>query len=903
MSAIDWLLPFDAPTLTLPVAGGKGTNLVRLARAGFPVPPGFVVTTDAYHAFVEANYLQERILALVNAIRPDDPAALDGAAAQIHEWFRKSDMPDDLVTALLLAYANLRGRPVAVRSSATAEDLPDLSFAGQQDTYLNVVGPESLRNAVRDCWASLWTARAIGYRARNAIPQDAVALAVVVQTMIQSEASGVLFTANPLSGLRSETVIDATLGLGEALVSGQVDPDHYVVDTATRTIREKRLGAKALAIRGVEAGGTIVSQENASTVQALPDEQIQALTELGARVQAEYDAPQDIEWAWAGGQLYLLQARPITSLFPVPEGFGPDDLHVLISFGAVQGMLEPMTPLGRDTIRAMAAAVAGLFGMERTYATQDALRVAGERLWLDATAIVRNAFGRRLIAGVLTMVEPSVVQAITSVWDDPRLQAEGDMRLSTRLRLLRFALPLFGHAVRNLINPDGRRAWFDALLDRDLAELREQAAGTPASLDTAIALLDRTTQGLPQIVRPLLSVVVAGQAAINLLRMLGSGLPAPQAALWIEITRGLPHNVTTQMDLRLWDAARAIRADAAATQRFAQDTPDALATAYQAGALPPVAQQAVADFLAQYGARGVGEIDFGRPRWNEDPRHVLQVIQSYLQIEDEQRAPDAVFARGAQVADAAAEQLVAALRRTRGGWFKARQARFLISRYRALGGLRESPKFYAVRAIGVLRAALLEAGRAQAAAGVLTEPDDLFYLSPDELRQLAGASPAPTTPETSGPPEWRALVMGRRVAADREARRRQIPRVLLSDGRAFYEGMAAPAGSAGDALTGSPVSPGVVEGAVHVVLDPHAERLAPGEILVCPGTDPAWTPLFLAAGGLVMEVGGMMTHGSVVAREYGIPAVVGVHQATTRLRNGQRVRVDGTAGTVEVLSS
>ncbi|MGD8794673.1 MAG: PEP-utilizing enzyme, partial [Anaerolineae bacterium] len=331
--------------------------------------------------------------------------------------------------------------------------------------------------------------------------------------------------------------------------------------------------------------------------------------------------------------------------------------------------------------------------------------------------------------------------------------------------------------------------------------------------------------------------------------------------------------------------------DEAAATHFAATPAEGLAAEYRGGSLPAAAQAALADFLDRYGMRGVGEIDLGRPRWREAPAPVMRTVKSYLAIDDPALAPDVVFRRGEAEAQEAVERLVAGLRGTHRGRLKARLARWAARRVRALGGLRESPKFWAVRVMGAVRAGLLESGQALVEAGQLSHADDLFFLALGELEALASGEAQ----------DWAALVTARREAYGREMGRRQVPRLLLSDGQAFYEGVAAPVDAVEGELTGSPVSPGVVEGVVQVVLDPHQAQLAQGEILVCPGTDPAWTPLFLVAGGLVTEVGGLMTHGSVVAREYGIPAVVGVSQATHRLQTGQRVRVDGTAGRITIL--
>ncbi len=357
----------------------------------------------------------------------------------------------------------------------------------------------------------------------------------------------------------------------------------------------------------------------------------------------------------------------------------------------------------------------------------------------------------------------------------------------------------------------------------------------------------------------------------------------------LEITRGLPQNVTTEMDLALWETACAIKADPESLDVFTASDAPALTRNYLDAALPDAAQTAVTSFLERYGMRGVGEIDFGQPRWREDPTPVMQTLQSYLQI-DAHSAPDVLFARGQQAAHAAIEKLAQEARSRLFGRLRERIVRGAARRVRVLMGVRESPKFFAVRVMGIARKALLEVGREFAEAGVIECAEDLSFLTLSELEVLSRNEAR----------NWKTLVIERRAIYEREARRRQVPRLLASDGRAFYEGVGASTDT-GDVITGSPVSPGVVEGLVHVVLNPHDTRLTPGEILVCPGTDPAWTPLFLSAGGLVTEVGGMMTHGSVVAREYGIPAVVGVHQATTRLKDGQRIRVDGTTGRIEIL--
>ena len=905
-----YTLPLDAAA-SLALAGGKARNLSRLLRAGLPVPPGFVLTTRAYDAFVRANDLGPVIRDLLRDLSPTDPASLDAASQAIRAAFAACPLHAGIWDALAEAYAAMGRPPVAVRSSATAEDLPELSFAGQQDTILNVVGEEALQRAVVACWSSLWTARAIGYRARSGIDHAAVSLAVVVQEMVQSEVSGVLFTAHPLTGKRAETVIDAAFGLGEALVSGQVEPDRYVVGAGGQIARVT-LGAKALAIHAQPGGGTVTVHAAAGARQALPDASIRALAQLGRRVDDLFGVPQDVEWAAVGDRLLLLQARPITTLYPLPRGMPAAPLRALLSFGAVQGMLDPMTPLGRDAISTVLIGAGAVFGARLTLETQTLIWEAGERLWIDLSGMVGSAVGRRLTRAALPTVAPRASQALESLIGAGRFPSPGPLRARTALRVLRVLVPMLVRALRTLCRPDVERERLSRQVEAMLACFRAQFAQASEMPARLVLIQDAIRRAFHFVIPQFVPRFGMGMATYNLLALLIRSLPAGTADVRVMV-RAVPHNVTTEMDLALWETARTIRADPEALAHLRSHDAADLADAYAQGRLPGTAQRAIDRFLARYGMRGLAEIDIGRPRWREEPQPLLQALRGYLEIADPGAAPDAVYARGRQAAAGEVDRLLAALRRTRFGWLKARVARLAATRMRALIGLREAPKFAVVRLLALVREALLSDGAQLVADGVLARPDDVFYLHMRELQVLAAGAGG----------DWAALVRERRQHGEREQDRRQVPRLLLSDGQAFYaggpsiregapsireggpsirEGGASAHEDCASALYGDPVSPGVVEGPVRVVRDPRTARLAPGEILVCPGTDPSWTPLFLAAGGLVMEVGGLMTHGAVVAREYGLPAVVGVHDATHRLRTGQRVRVDGSSGAVVLLS-
>jgi pyruvate,water dikinase len=879
-----------AKTIGLTRGGGKAVNLVRLAGRGFPVPPGFVCTTDAYRAVVTANSLDGVIEAALHGLRGTDPSALDGASALIRAAFEAAEMPAAIATAVREALATLGEGPVAVRSSATAEDLADASFAGQQDTYLNVLGADAVLDAVTRCWGSLWTARAIGYRMQAGIAHDNVALAVVVQRQIASQASGVAFTADPLSGARNRVVIDATLGLGEALVSGQVVPDHVVCSRSGHVLERVR-GEKAVVTVPLDGGG-IETRERSGDEWSLDDEQFAGVARLAVEVEQEYGAPQDIEWAVSDGRLWLLQARAITSLYELPQDIDtPDELGLWGSFGAFQGVLDPITPIGQDAILLMIRGIQRMVGgtppARATLADSAILRVAGERLWVRLDLAYRTGVGHRLLPKLLSLADPASASIIESL-DEPRWAARGAISAGAVRGLSRPLRRIVPAIVRSFRDPESVRQRLDveceALLTAAGERLRRASAvqGADERLQARIAAIHASLEdAFPVLLVRFGPIMPVGAVGMNVLRLVGG----PRA---LETMRSLDGNVTTEMDLALWRAAEAIRAEADARQAVVGVPADEVAAAYLVGALPGVAQRAIAEFLDEYGMRGVGEIDLGRTRWRDDPSGAIVSLQAYVGLPDDAKGPAVEYAEGKQIAQAATERLVTELAASgMAGRVKAAAVSRLIRTIRGAFGGRETPKFTIVREFALIRKALVESAHDLVDAGRLDDPYDVMYCHFGDL-QHAWSLP-------NG--ELKRRVRANKEAYAREARRRQVPRLLLGDGRAFYEGMPDEDGD----LMGSPVSPGVIEGRVRVVLSPATAHLQQGEILVCPATDPAWTPLFLTAGGLVTEVGGLMTHGAVVAREYGLPAVVGVHAATERLVTGQLIRLDGSAGHITVL--
>ena len=893
-----YTLPLDSPAADLATVGGKGASLSRLARAGLPVPPGFHITTTAYQRFVAANDLQAQLLAIAATAHADDPASLDAASAAIGALFAAAPIPDEVADAVRAAYAALATAggeaptllSVAVRSSATSEDLPEASFAGQAETYLNVQGADNVLEAVRRCWASLWTARALGYRAHHEIAPGSVTLAVVVQTLVAADAAGILFTANPVTGHRGQAVIDAAWGLGEAVVGGLVTPDNWVVDKVSgqvvaRDIRDKSVMTVRTAT-GTEEVPVPIEQCGQSV---LSEAQAVALARLGARIESLYGMPQDIEWALADGQVYILQSRPITSLFPQPSPLPLDGaFRVYLNLNYLQGLVEPVTPAGmssfRDTAREIQHASHAQLVSETGPSVFNA--VAG-RVFVDVTTPLRSPRARGMLRGVLPLLDPQMQAAVEGLLADPRLAPTTDAPLPlTAWRRFRFVLPLpkavLPRVLRLWRDPDGARRAFLAEVNGEIAALHDQVAAAQ-TLAERVSLLALMPSFQARVGPRLLAMGMSGTQPQYLAQDLVKRWLGDETTV-LDLLRGIPHNPTTQMDLTLWALSRAVAADPASAEAFREPTETVVAR-YRARTLPPTAQAALGTFLSVYGHRAVREIDLGAPRWSDEPGYIIDIVRTYLDMQDPALAPDVRFREAALAAQARAAALLDQVAAMPGGRLRRPVLAAVLGRMRALLGLREVGKFYIIRMTAEMRELWRAIGRDLVALGLLNDAEDVFFLDGDELRAAARGRREPLAERAAQ----------RRAEYQAELRRRRVPRLVTSEGVEVYGGAVA---HGADSLQGTGASPGVATGVVRVILDPHDAQLAPGEILVAPSTDPAWTPLFMAADGLVMEAGGVMSHGSVVAREYGIPAVVGVADATQRLRTGQRVTVDGSAGRV-----
>ncbi len=880
------ILPFaDIRAADLPLVGGKGANLGELTHAGFPVPPGFCLTTVAFQEFIQSYHDAADLYALLATVTADNVETARKVGLHVRETLLDLPLPQNIAQAVRQQWQILGDdHAYAVRSSATAEDLPDASFAGQQDTYLNVLGEGPLLDAVQRCWVSLFTDRAILYRCQNGFWHDEVQLSVVVQQMVMAELSGILFTADPLTGHRQTVSIDASYGLGEALVGGLVSPDSYRVDKRDRSIIDRQIADKQIAIFPIKEGGTrqetIDEAQRAQTV--LTDVQIIDLAELGIQVEAHFGSPQDIEWAIAADRIYLLQARPITSLYPIGGFQSPDDsLHIYFSGGHQQNMTNAMSPLSLSSMQCVIPGTRAQNKIESAY-----VALGGGRLFLDITLALRHPLMRKLVFGLLAQFDALAPEAIQLAMQRPEFQRPS--RVSLSFSMFRGLLQIIYQVLAAL--------WWQDLSEsvRNVDHLVAQKANEVETELRGMPVGEAQTRAIIRIMRSMLNVVIkwaplfiAGEMARRLMARLGRGWADP--ADLEAYSLGLPGNVVTEMNLEVGDLADLARQSlqlVALFEHLGQDSQVWLAQAAEIEGSGPFLAAWEA-FLGQYGARGPSEIDIQMPRWYEEPLPLLQVIASYLH--KEAGSHRAQHQKLVQARETAVNHLLTGAHHGLVGGLRRRLVRRLIYVVHHGTVLREHHKFMMVQVIRTIKEVLKETAVHLAEDQKLSQPDDIWFLSWPELLAIWNADGVETA----------KLTPARRADLAR-FQKLTPPLIITSDGETpvvKYQVADAPPG----ALVGNPVSAGIVEGTVRVIHDPQTETLNPGEILVAPFTDPGWTPLFINASGLIMEVGGIMTHGSVVAREYGIPAVVGVREATKKLQTGQQVRIDGNRGVIEIL--
>lgn len=835
----------------LPQVGGKGANLGEMTRAGFPVPKGFCLTTAVYDAFAEGLQLE----------------GMTGEKAR--GVLAKRGLPARCEAQIRQALKNFpAGTLFSVRSSATAEDLPYASFAGQQDTYLNVK-PENVAKAVRNCFISLYTDRAVSYRRQNGITNPG--MSVVVQEMVASDASGVMFTADPVSGNRCRLVIDAVFGLGEAIVSGLVSPDHIVYDRKSKSILSTEIAKKEFAIRPLPDGETerevIQSEEPVLTQQ-----DIRKLVILGEALEDHYGQPQDVEWAIRDGSLYLLQTRPVTSLYPAPD-FEDGKFHFLYNMGYQQMNTNAMPAMALDCL-------CGATNIRRDDLMNykpSLFRPVGQHLFIDLSTIMWVKPLRKFyMQKASRIIDPYLGPATEELMSRGNKLHHPDAAVSAA----------FSRAARRFTKVNSSKDPAKTAADM-VGTLRQRSdsaitkIGAASSAD-ALQVIFKSCIVVNSLMDPFLPTLLSGITALRHLEELEEKMGC-KGRYTKDLQIGNEGNAVTEMNLQLGDLADLAAADPQLLQLLrggGDDLQEKL-----------IGRQddfgnAYREFMRQYGFRCAGEIDISKPRWLEDPSALIMQIAAMAK-DKEPGSHRREYETKNQLARKQAEALIREIEQKLGKR-SARNARADLERFRAYYPKREHLKHYWMRTFDAVRMKLLEIGEELAENDQIDCREDIMHL------RMPDVNDALMTEE-----DLRPLVEKNRTEYSRVSRLTP-PRILTSEGEVIM-GALSGEGLPENALVGVGVSGGSVEGIAKVITDPSGASVEKGEILVAPLSDPGWTPLFVDAAAVVLEIGGALTHGAVVAREYGIPGVVGVTDATKQIRTGQKIRVDGTDGYVLIL--
>ena len=853
--------------------GGKGANLGELAGIkGIQVPDGFCVTTEAYKEITENKQEITNLLGELSQLRVEDRKNITAISTKIRRVIESAAISKNIVAEIERNLSKFNEQDAfAVRSSATAEDLPSASFAGQQDTYLNIKGKDSILKHISKCWASLFTERAVTYRIQNGFDHRKVLLSVVVQKMVFPQVSGILFTADPVTSNRKVLSIDASFGLGEALVSGIVNADNYKVRYGE--IIDKKIPAKKLAIYSLKEGGTKQQEieTEKQTKQALTNAQILQLERMGRNIEAHFGNPQDIEWCLADDIFYIVQSRPITTLFPIPETNDKEN-HVYVSTGHQQMMTDAIKPLGLS--------VWILTGGRAMFKT------GGGRLFVDITMGLSTPAGRQNLLDVLGHNDPLIKDALITITE------RGD----------------FIKSAPNDNTPPGPVKSHKGMSS---ADIQAEAGNDPLIVEKLIKQSEASIAALKQKIQPKSGLDVFDCILENMQerRQLASDtknlsviMAGIHASAWINekmnewlgetnvadtLTLSVSNNITSEMGMELLDLADVIRPYPEIIEYLQHAKEDHILVTldqYEGGKL---VRDAFIAFLNKYGIRCAGEIDITRTRWSEKPAILVPIILSNIK----NLAPGASkrkFDQGRKEALNKEQELIARLKQLPDGEQKAEETKQMIDLLRSFIGYREYPKYDIVNRYFIYKQALLKEAEQMVQAGVIREKEDIYYLSFEELQ------------ETVKTKKLDHLLVDKRREEFKVYEKLTPPRVITSDGEIItgqYKRQNLPA----NAIVGLAVSTGVVEGRARVILNIEEADLEEGDILVTAFTDPSWTPLFLSIKGLVTEVGGLMTHGAVIAREYGLPAVVGVENATKLIRDKQRIRVNGTDGYIEFL--
>lgn len=850
------------------LVGGKGVNLGELSKIhGIQVPDGFCVTTAGYQKSIEHNETFQTLVEKLTCLKIENQKQISEISRKIRQIIMATDIPSDVVSEVVTYLARFGEKHAyAVRSSATAEDLPHASFAGQQDTYLNIIGKEAILEHIKKCWASLFTDRAVVYRMQNGFDHQQVYLSVIIQRMVFPQASGILFTADPLTSNRKILSIDASFGLGEALVSGLVSADNYKIQE--NEIVHKKIAAKKLAVTAVKGGGTktqAINPEQQKT-QSLTDKQILQLARIGRKIEDYFDCPQDIEWCLVDDKFYMVQSRPITTLFPIPEANDQEN-HVYISVGHQQMMTDAIKPLGLSFF---------------LLTTNAPMRKAGGRLFVDVTQQLASPASRNVLLNGMGQHDPLLKDALMTILereDFIERLPDNDQAPSQRR----------GSTARQAQLENNNPSIVADFIKRSQISIEELKHNIKTK--SGSALFDFILEDIQELKRILFDpqstavFMAAMNAATWLNEKMNEWLGEKNAA--DTISQSVSNNITSEMGLALLDVADVIRPFPKVIDYLQSVKDDNFLNEMLKLHGGQEASDAIRAFLNKYGMRCAGEIDITRPRWSEKPLTLIPMILGNIK-NFEPHASQQLFEQGLHEAMQKEKELLERLKQLPDGEQKANETKQMIDLIRNFIGYREYPKFGMISRYFIYKLAILNEATQLVQAGVIHEKEDIFYLTFEELHNVVRTN------------KLDYQIISKRKEDYNIYEKLSPPRVITSDGE-IIEGKYKRENLPEEAIAGLPVSSGIMEGRARVILNLEDADLEDGDILVTTFTDPSWTPLFVSIKGLITEVGGLMTHGAVIAREYGLPAVVGVENATKLIKDGQRIRVNGTEGYVEIL--
>jgi pyruvate,water dikinase len=884
----------DVDRTMLTMVGGKAANLGELLKIeSVQVPPGFCVTTEVFKEVTGNNKEFLALMHQLSLLKADNREKISNTGAKIRKLIEELTIPGQVVDEIT-RHLKQTGEDIsyAVRSSATAEDLPTASFAGQQDTYLNITGIKSILAHISKCWASLFTDRAIVYRLQNGYDHSKVYLSVVIQKMIFADVAGIMFTADPATSNRKLLSIDASFGLGEALVCGIVNGDSYKVQNGK--IISKKISIKKLGVYASEEGGTNEKElgTDQQDAESLTDQQILKLERLGRKIEAHFGAPQDIEWCLFDDRFYIVQARPITTLYPVP-GADDQENHVYLSVGHQQMMTDAMKPLGLSCWLIM---------------TPPKTRSAGGRLFVDVAPMLASAEGRKTIIDFLGKYDPLIKDALTTITERgdfikplpsvPDTAPEGSSPAGKGSPTAETESKKLPAADKN--NPAPPMPNYHALNEYNPTIVNELISSSKSSLEatkqkiknkSGLELFDFILKDMEELKKSttnpdVFAVIMTGMnAATWINEKMNEWLGEKNAA--DTISQSVPDNVTSEMGLALLDVADVIRPYPEVIDFLKHVKDDTFLdelVKYDGG---QETLDAVNAFLKKYGMRCAGEIDITKTRWSEKPSTLVPLILSNIK-NFEPNAGRRKFEQGLQEALKKEQELLYRLKKLPDGEEKAKETKRMIDLVRNYAGYREFPKYNIVCRYFVYKQALLKEAEKLVEANLIKDKHDIYYLSFEELHDVVRMNKLDYELITSRKEEHKLY------------EKLTPPRVITSDGE-IITGKYRRENIPEDAMIGLAVSSGIIEGRARVILKMEDADLEEGDILVTSFTDPSWTPLFVSVKGLVTEVGALMSHGAVIAREYGLPAVVGVENATKLVKDGQQIRVNGTDGYIELL--